>query len=124
LGEPFLKVAKHFSSHLPPYKPWLAKLYHRIHITKSLRSEYDHYQLHLHDAMKLDDRYQATVDKTVFAFPAKSTWLVFTDAVSHAALKGQFLLEQTFYVPVEAMEEPALSPLSTWEQILGHGLEK
>ena len=39
-----------------------------------------------------------------------------TDKVSHAALSGQFLLEQTFYLPVQAMKDPNLSPLHMLER--------
>ena len=66
--------------------------------------------------MKLDENYQQTVTKQRVDFPADSTWLVFTDHVSHAALGGQFLLEQTFYLPVDAMANPELSPLKLWEK--------
>jgi len=32
--------------------------------------------------------------------------MVFTDSVPHAALSGQYALEQTFIIPVKAMVEP------------------
>ncbi|MGQ3890594.1 Kdo hydroxylase family protein [Legionella sp. CNM-4043-24] len=119
LGEPFQDVARRFAGDIPRYSPVMARLLHKIRVTKSLRSAYDHYQLHLHDGMKLDEQYQATVDKKRVDFPAQSTWLVFTDHVSHAALGGQYLLEQTFYLPVNAMQEPDLSPLRFWEREKG-----
>lgn len=116
LGEPFSKVVQRFSPSIPRYNPKLAKLLQLLKITKTKRSAYDHYQLHLHDAMKLDDEYQNTLQKERMNFPAQSTWIVFTDQVSHAALGGQYLLEQTFYLPVEAMAMPELSPLAYWEK--------
>ena len=39
---------------------------------------------------------------TEVAFPAGSSWLVFTDQVLHAALGGEFALEQTFHLDVAA----------------------
>jgi hypothetical protein len=118
LGEPFSEVIDAFCARIPRYSYVKAKFLKMIKTTKSLRTAYDHYMLHLHDTMKLDENYQQTVQKTEIAFPAKSTWIVFTDHVSHAALKGQFLLEQTFYLPVEAMVDPMLSPLKQWERKL------
>lgn len=115
LGEPFLHVMQRFAKTIPNYSRTRATLLHWIKATKTLRSAYDHYQLSLHDHMKLDDTYQRTVSKVKVDFPAQSTWIVFTDQVSHAALRGQFLLEQTFYLPVEAMAKPELSPLRQWE---------
>jgi hypothetical protein len=116
LGEPFAEVLSQFAGNIANYSPARAKLLHLIKATKTLRTAYDHYQLHLHDSMKLSDSYQQSVNKQRMDFPAQSTWIVFTDQVSHAALGGQFLLEQTFYLPVAAMAHPELSPLKQWEK--------
>jgi len=117
LGEPFPKVLSHFASRLKAYNPLFARILHLIKATKQTRSAYDHYMIHLHDHMKLDDHYQENVKKETFAFPTNSTWIVFTDQVSHAALSGQYLLEQTFYLPVSAMANPDESPLHKLEQV-------
>lgn len=116
LGEPFAKVLERFAPSIPTYNRTRAKLLHLFKATKTLRSPYDHYQLNLHDNMKLNDEYQQAAKKQRVDFPAQSTWIVFTDHVSHAALGGQFLLEQTFYLPVDAMANPNLSPLKHWEK--------
>ena len=116
LGEPFDRVIQRFAKQIPDYRASVAKLLKLIKVTKTLRSAYDHYQLQLHDRMKLDDNYQQKVEKKLINFAAQSTWLVFTDQVSHAALSGKFLLEQTFYLPVSAMASPNLSPLNYWQQ--------
>jgi hypothetical protein len=117
LGEPFTEVLQRFAPTIAPYSKMKAKLLKLVRTTKSLRSPYDHYMLHLHDTMKLDDSYQAKVKKVQIDFPAQSTWIVFTDHVSHAALSGQYLLEQTFYLPVDKMSYPDHSPLNQWKKI-------
>ena len=119
LGEPFSKLLPQFSPRISHYSPLKARVLKWVKATRSFRSAYDHYMLSLHDTMKLDDNYQQRLSKFRFDFPTKSTWIVFTDQVSHAALKGQFLLEQTFYLPVSAMQNPALSPLKQWESCRG-----
>jgi len=118
LGEPFEMVVEQFLPRLR--SPWfgLHAILSLFKITKSYRSLYDHYMLMLHDEMKKSDAYQNKVNKTVMEFPAGSTWVVMTDAVSHAALSGQFLLEQTFYLPVHSMTKPELSPLKILERFL------
>ena len=73
--------------------------------------------LNLHDTAKLDDVYQRAIERTRCEFPAHSTWIVFTDRVMHAALAGQFLLEQTFYLPVVAMRDASRAPLRILEDI-------
>ncbi|MGL5742336.1 MAG: Kdo hydroxylase family protein [Legionella sp.] len=117
LGEPFADVLGRFAPGIAPYSKLKAKMLKLVKTTKTLRSPYDHYMLHLHDTMKLDDAYQATVEKAQIGFPAQSTWIVFTDHVSHAALSGQYLLEQTFYLPVDGMANPDNSPLNQWKKI-------
>ena len=73
--------------------------------------------LQLHDRMKEDDEFQRSSAQTAIDFPAGSTWLAFTDQVSHAAMSGQYQLEQTFMLPVEAMSDPQRSPLRVLERI-------
>lgn len=114
-GEAFETLVPRFAARLPSQPPGSAWLLRRLGITKSRRTAYDHMMLHLHDAMKRDDSYQYGAPKTRIEFPAGSTWIVYTDRVSHAALSGQYLLEQTFYLPVAAMNEPRHAPLSVLE---------
>ena len=78
--------------------------------------------LQLHDAMKEDEEFQARSPQTAVDFPAGSTWLAFTDQVSHAATAGQYQLEQTFLLPVDAMTDPGRSPLRILERIKGRPL--
>lgn len=120
LGEPFETVVDKFIDSLPAYNPFYAKVLNAVKATKSLRTSYDHYMLHLHDAMKLDDKYQQTVKKDQIDFPAQSTWIVFTDHVSHAALSGRHLLEQTFYLPTSKMKYMEKSPM----HVLSESLKK
>ncbi len=122
IGEPFKNVAERFLPQVTKYNSFVAKMLKMSKITKTFRTHYDHIMLQIHDRMKKDIHYQATVSFQEVNFPANSTWIVFTDQVSHAALKGQFLLEQTFYLPTHAMEEPARSPLSVLEGMTGKSL--
>jgi len=57
-----------------------------------------------------------------FNFPPVSTWLCFTDQVLHGVLSGQYMLEQTFYLPVQAMHDPEKSPLRILEEITRRSL--
>ena len=119
VGEPFTNLISKFAKDIPPYSKFHAKFLNIIKKTKTLRSAYDHYMINLHDNMKLDLDYQEKVAKKRIDFPPRSTWIVFTDIVSHAALSGQYLLEQTFYLPVKAMQNPELSPLKQLEKKIG-----
>lgn len=117
LGEPFIQVAKRFLPSIKKPLPGSASLLHKLGITKTKRSVYDHYMLNIHDNMKQDDGYQRSVAYQEIAFPALSTWVVLTDQVSHAAMSGQFMLEQTFYLPVSAMKRPEYAPINIMAQL-------
>ena len=121
-GEPFDAVAARYAPQLPAPFAGSGFLLRALRVTKSRRTPYDHYMLQLHDAMKADDDYQKSARQAHFEFPAGSTWMVYTDAVSHAAMQGRGAFEQTFYVPVEAMADAARSPLRILERLLGRSL--
>jgi hypothetical protein len=122
LGEPFEKVAEKFAPALRPPVWGSSTALWVLGLTKSRRSEYDHLMLQLHDEMKRDTDYQAQVEQTRCDFPPGSTWMVFVDAVSHAAVAGQYQLEQTFYLPLAAMKQERLAPLRVLERQLGRRL--
>jgi hypothetical protein len=122
LGAPFETVARSFVDLIPRYSRNGAKLMNVVGVTKSFRTAYDHMMLNIHDTMKADDAYQAEVEQNAFSFPSGSSWLVYTDKVSHAAMGGQHLFEQTFYLPVRAMADPSKAPLRILEQLVGRAL--
>lgn len=117
IGESFREMAKRFLPNIA--RPWYGKatLLQALKFTKSYRTEYDHFMLQMHDRMKADLGYQQSVPQAEIQFAAGTTWIVQTDQVSHAAMKGQYVLEQTFYLPVAAMKTPAFSPLRILEQL-------
>jgi hypothetical protein len=55
-------------------------------------------------------------------FPPFSTWLVFTDGVAHAAMSGQYAIEQTFLISPQALVAPDQSPCRILETIAGRPL--
>jgi 3-deoxy-D-manno-oct-2-ulosonic acid (Kdo) hydroxylase len=122
LGAPFEDVARQFMPAIKPQLPGSARLLNAIGATKTLRTPYDHLMLAMHDTMKGDDTYQIQAAQTGFRFPPGSTWIVYTDKTSHAAMAGQHVFEQTFYLPVAAMADPSKSPLRILERLAGHAL--
>lgn len=116
LGEPFPEVVKKIGPRLKTPLPGLSYLLKAFKITKDYRTLYDHYMLQIHDTMKGDQHYQKNVKQEEVHFPAGSTWIVFTDQVSHAAMSGQHLFEQTFHLPPLAMENEETTPLKVIEK--------
>lgn len=119
IGEDFAKVAARYAPALSPPFPGQAALLKLLHITKSLRTPYDGLMLQLHDRMKADASFQSTCEQERVEFPSGSTWIAFTDAVSHAAMAGQYQFEQTFLLPVGAMIDESRSPLRILETLKG-----
>ena len=117
IGEPFEAVAERFGERLRMPLPFSGALLALVGLTKSTRSAYDALMLQLHDRMKADLEYQAKSPQTAVDFPAGATWIAFTDRVSHAAMAGQYQLEQTFLLPVDAMRQPERSPLRILERM-------
>jgi 3-deoxy-D-manno-oct-2-ulosonic acid (Kdo) hydroxylase len=117
VGGDFEAVATRFAPRLRLPFPGANMLLQAARVTKSRRSKYDALMLQLHDCMKMDRDFQQHSEQESVAFPAGSTWLAFTDAVSHAAMAGQYQLEQTFLVPVGAMLDEQRSPLRILERL-------
>jgi len=78
--------------------------------------------LSLHDAAKLDEKFQQNSPHQAVSFPPSSCWLVFTDMVLHAALGGEFALEQTFHLDVEELAAPEQAPIRVLERLSGKTL--
>ena len=112
IGEPFEAIVDRFLADTKPYSAWQAKVLNAFGITKSLRSEYDHLMLQLHDSMKRDLNYQRNCPQLTVEFPTGSVWICFSDQTSHAAMSGQFMMEQTFHLPALNQYNPNTSPLA------------
>jgi hypothetical protein len=122
LGEPFENIANRYLQSLSAPAWGSSRVLRLLRITKSRRSAYDHFMLQLHDRMKADLEYQSGPHQSAYDFPAGSTWMAFTDQVAHAAMTGQHLLEQTFYLPVRSMMDESKSPLRILERLSGQQL--
>jgi hypothetical protein len=122
IGGEFEQIARRFSDRWRMPVPGSATFLRLLRITKSTRSRYDALMLQLHDLMKADTEYQKDTVQTRVEFPAGSTWIAFTDQVSHAAMAGQYQFEQTLLVPVGAMLDEQRSPLRILERIAGRKL--
>jgi 3-deoxy-D-manno-oct-2-ulosonic acid (Kdo) hydroxylase len=131
IGQRFPQLAQRFanSAGLAKYanqsKAWssLKRGLSRAGLPFRDRAPYDEFMLHFHDWLKENDEFQkASEGKEQIAFPPMATWLVYTDGVPHAALSGQFAMEQTFIVPVEAQVAPEAAPIRVLEAIAGRAM--
>ena len=83
----------------------------------AVRSPYDRFMLSFHHHLKESAAFQEGAEKSRVEFPPGATWMVFTDMVSHAVLKGRYALEQTFVVARESLVLPDKAPIAILERI-------
>jgi hypothetical protein len=76
------------------------------------RSAYDAWMLRLHHFLKQNEGFQAQAARRMWTFPPGSMWVLFADGVAHAHLRGRYVLEHSFFVPVDLLERPSESPLA------------
>lgn len=122
VGESFESMARNLLNRVPPHRPIVARALAMLAVTKGMRSEYDHLMLSLHDQAKADLDYQRDCEQQRVNFAPGTTWICFSDQVMHAAISGQYMLEQTVHLPVSALYDPARSPLAILERLTGHTL--
>src|SRR5271165_979363 len=95
VGEDFEQAVVKLLPRIKPPLPGAASLLDWLRITKSRRTDYDHFMLGIHDQMKADQTYQSQVPQTQLAIAPGTTWACYTDSVSHAAMSGQFAFERS-----------------------------
>jgi hypothetical protein len=122
VGEPFADMAKKFLPRIERYRPIQARWHQLLRKTKKLRTEYDHIMLQFHDHMKLDADYQQNAPQVTMPFAAGSVWVCFSDHALHAAMSGQYMMEQTLNLPPSAQYDPTQSPLAILQRMTGRKL--
>jgi len=78
--------------------------------------------LRFHHFLKSQEEFQRTCPRSQWEFPPHSTWMVFTDVVSHAVLSGQHALEQTFVVAKDSLVLLDKAPVRILERLAGCAL--
>ncbi len=122
VGESFEEHARRYLAKVSKPLPCSAWLMEKTGITKRRRTEYDHVMLQLHDLAKADAEFQRNSPQADLNFAPGTTWVVFSDQVLHAAMGGQHMMEQTFYIGPHNLLHPDSSPLHTLERLLGRSL--
>jgi hypothetical protein len=83
------------------------------------RSNYDEFMLRFHNFLKSNDEFQDRCRKRIWHFPPGSAWMVMTDTASHAALRGRFALEHSYFIAPQTLALPQESPAALLERACG-----
>jgi len=83
------------------------------------RTVYDRFMLRFHHFLKTNDHFQERSPKRFWHFAPGTTWLAFTDSLSHADLRGRFALEHSFFIAPQSLTLPNLAPSALLERACG-----
>lgn len=123
IGEPFEPFARRYVHKAGrPRTSRAESLLATVGAIRGRRSAYDHLMADIRGQVKADDVYQKEAPQRIVAFPPGSAWVALTDLVLHGAASGQHSIDQTFFLPVEAMRDPARSSRKILESLTGRSL--
>jgi hypothetical protein len=122
VGEPFEAHARRYLGAIGAPWPGSVWLLAAVGITKRRRTGYDHLMLQLHDRAKADLAFQSTSPQQAVDFMPGTTWVCYSDQVLHAAMGGQHMMEQTFYLDAGDLAHPQSAPLAILERLTGRSL--
>ena len=124
---PFAELIKRYGAEIglpaPDQKLGWGPLRHRLlqlfQGRHGAASPLDDFLPRLHDFLKQHDLFQERSPKKCWRFPPGSAWLAFTDGLSHAELRGRFILEHSWFISHDSLVCPDLSPRSLLERACG-----
>jgi hypothetical protein len=97
--------------------PGIKQLGDLLGFKSNASSAYDKWMLNFHNFLKENSQFQATARKDIWRFPPGSSWMVFTDMVSHSVLSGQHALEQSYIVSKDDQVVPELAPVNILKRV-------
>src|SRR5262249_2566273 len=126
-SEPFAKLFQRYGHEvtlLTRQRPdWLWKFQQRLRGVlrpgRMQRSIYDLFMLRFHDYLKHTVQFQEQCPKRFWHFPPGSAWLAITDTASHAALRGRFALEHSYFVAPDSLALPEEAPAAILQRAWG-----
>src|SRR5207247_10870389 len=86
---------------------------------KPPRSPYDSFMLRFHNSLKANTEFQEKGSKRFWSFPPGSAWMVLTDVCTHAALRGRYALEHSYFIAPEVLALPEESPAALLQKACG-----
>ena len=84
------------------------------------RTEYDDFMLRLHHFLKTNDDFQERAPRRLWHFKPGTAWLLFSDGISHAELRGQYALEHSYFIAPAALTLPDESPTALLARATAH----
>jgi hypothetical protein len=83
------------------------------------RSAYDSFMLRFHNFLKSNEPFQEHGPRRFWHFQPGSAWMAITDTASHAALRGRFALEHSYFIAPQTLALPEEAPAALLERVCG-----
>lgn len=64
----------------------------------------------IHDRLKRDEAFQEGAARKIHRFPPGAVWMAMTDLCCHSFLRGSWLVDATWFLPIDACLHPELAP--------------
>jgi hypothetical protein len=120
---PFAELLERYGTEagLPPLTatPWRGLLQLFQPQRPPVEAYYRDFRRRLREFLMQHDGFQERALKKCWHFPPGVAWLVFTDGISHAELRGRFVLEFAFFIAPQTLALPELAPHILFERACG-----
>jgi hypothetical protein len=102
---------------------WTRRILALFHSPRTQRTAYDQFMLRFNHLLKVSEEFQDRSPRRFWTFPSGTAWLLFSDGLSHAVLRGQFALEHSFFVHPSTLVLPEESPAQIFRQACQKSLQ-
>ena len=113
-SEPFGHLLQEFGAQagLPESEKltWLERILNLFQKSETASTPYDQFMVRFQRFLKRNSEFQEHARKTFWHFRPGTAWLVMSDGIAYAELRGRFALEHSFFVTPESLALPHLAP--------------
>lgn len=78
-------------------------------------STFDGWLSRVHDQMKRNEQFQETAPRVLHRFAPGDSWVALTDACLHSHLRGEWLMDASWFVSCPALMQSEYSPLACFK---------
>lgn len=123
-SEQFARLLERYGTEIgladPPGVAWLREVGENVlrllQPGRPAVTAYDGFMRRFHHFLKAHDEFQERAPRQFWRFPPGSAWLVFTDGLSHAELRGQYALEHSYFIAPQSLALPEEAPAAIFER--------
>ncbi|MFO0865690.1 MAG: Kdo hydroxylase family protein [Gemmataceae bacterium] len=113
-SEPFAKLLEEFGlqAGLPESEKltWMERVLNLFQKSEKATTPYDQFMVRFQRFLKRNADFQEHARRTFWHFRPGDAWLVMSDGIAYAEIRGRYALEHSFFVSPETLALPDLAP--------------